>query len=408
MKIALIGDMQYRPGEEPVVFSYMEQLAAWGPELAVSLGDMGSGRMAGTKEAMAQCRAFFDTLPCETIALLGNHDVEFRPDDDTALREQEKWHAEVFGCDRPYRAVKIGEVLLLCLSVERQPQELLLSQHALYSSREQLCWAREQLRAHKGPAIVLSHAPVAGSGLRCCPPVHHAATDAFMGQDFDPWAWRELLKENPQIVLWGSAHFHMGHGYERAITVREETTHVSCGVMCSCARDGTRQTRLMEIRQDGHILLCTMDHLKGGEISPDAEIVPGKGVISGDFGTPKDGEFLIGEDRALRAWDAPELGRAYIATEAGRLWEYDRELRELTGTLCSGEQARSVSVYCGRIYVQTESGCFSVPADSQQRFMRLSGFVPQERRAEEAAEQAALSPIGFTTFAAPEGEYVRL
>jgi len=407
MKIALIGDLQYKPGEEQTVFSYMEQVRAWQPELAVSLGDMGSGRQAGTKEAMLQCRAFFDTLPCETVVLLGNHDVEYRPDEDTRLREQEKWHAEVFAQEKPYRAVHCGDTLLLCLSVERQPQELLLSQHALYSSAEQLSWAREQLAAHMGPVIVLSHAPVAGSGLRCCPPVHHAATDAFMGQNFDPWAWRDLLDDHPNIRLWGSAHFHMGHAYERAITVRNGATHLSCGVMCSCARDNTRQTRLMELMPDGRILLSTMDHLAGGEISQDAVLMPDSS-LSGRYYAPSEHEFLIGEDRALRVWDAPALGRVYIATESGRLWEYDRALQELTGTICSGEKAVDLSVFCGRIYVQTDSGCFSVPIDSDQRFHRLSGFVPRLERPEDALPAPSLPILPFQTLSAPEGEYILL
>ncbi|MDO4739956.1 MAG: metallophosphoesterase [Eubacteriales bacterium] len=402
MRIALIGDLQYRKGEEAAVEKYMEQIAAWKPELAVSMGDMGSGREAGTKEAMLQCRAFLDRLPCETIVLLGNHDVEYRPDDDTRLRRQEEWYTEVFGAEKPYAAWECAGAFLLCMSAQRQPQELLLSQHALYASPEQMDWAGRQLRAHRDrPTIVLSHAPCAGSGLRCCPPVHHAATDAYMGQNFDPHAWRRLLKENPQIFLWGSAHFHMGHGYARAITVRDGTTHFSCGVMCSCARDGTRQTRLMEIEEDGAVALYTMDHLAGGKITRDARIRAGDTA-------QEQRSVLIGEDKALCAWDAPALRRSYIATQAGRLWEYDEELQELTGMLCAGEHAQALSVFCGRIYVQTEEGVFSVPMDSQQRFARLSGFVPRCERKEKALPCEPLATRAFRTQREAEGEYIEL
>lgn len=410
MKIALIGDLQYKHGEQETLRGYMAQIASWQPDLAVFLGDMGPDGMRGTKEGMLDCRGLFDLLPCETIALLGNHDVEYRPDSKTRFHRPEQWRREVFGSETPWRAVRTERFQILCLSTERQPEETLLTQHALYSSEEQYQWARAQLESHPAlPTIILSHAPVAGSGLRCCPPVHHAATDAFMGQNFDPKMWTQLLRDHKQIFLWASAHFHMGHGYDRAITDRGGVVHASCGVMCSCSRDGTRQTRLMETLPGGTVRLLTMDHLAGGTVAQDAEVYPDGRSPRGRFCAPDAQEILIGDDHAVAAWDSPETGRVFIATQAGRLWEYDRNLSDLTGTLCVGEQTNGAALNGGRIFVQGASGVFSADANAPTRFLRLSGFVPQERRAEEAMpEEGLLHPIAFTTHRESEGEYVTL
>lgn len=402
MKIALIGDMQYKNGEQEILRRYMTQIASWQPDLAVFMGDMGPDGLRGTKEGMQDCKSLFDLLPCETIALLGNHDVEYRPDSPSRAYTPEKWRQEVFGGETPWRAVEKDGFLILCLSVERQPEEMLLSQHALYSSPEQLSWARETLAAHKKlPTIVISHAPVAGSGLRCCPPVHHRATDAFMGQNFDPFSWKDLLAENPQVLLWCSAHFHMGHGYARAVSMRANTAHVSCGVPASCARDATRQTRLLEIK-DGCAELYTMDHMQNGLVSHDLTLRAGEQLPE----SPHD--ILIGDDHALRVWEAHAIGRFYIATQAGRLWEYDCALEELSGALCTDEAVQEVSVFCGRIFVRTQEGCFSVPADSALRFRRLSGYAPQLRCGENAMPDRPLRSAPFTLRTEPEGEYIGL
>ena len=400
MKIALIGDLQYQQGEQESIRKYMTQIAAWQPELAVSMGDMGTGEMRGAKEAMLECRSFFDILPCETVTLLGNHDVEYRPDAKSRAYLPEQWRKEVFGTDVPWRAVEAEGFLLLCLSIERQSEELFLSPNALYLSPEQTAWARAILAVHKDmPTIIISHSPVAGSGLRCCPPVHHRATDAFMGQNFDPCIWKTILDENPQIFMWCSAHFHMGHAYARAVTVRGTTTHVSCGVMCSCARDDTRQTRLLELK-DGCVQLYTMDHLQNGLLSHDMTVCPGGKLPETEH------SLLIGADKALKIWDCPALGRVYIATQGGRLWEYDHALEERTGTLCLDEYAREVCVFCSRIYVRTSKGCFSVAIDSHQRFCRLGGFTPQEKRPETDLPAKPLPSLRFSAKQEAEGEYI--
>ena len=55
MRIALIGDLQYKPGEDAEIAGRMRQVAAQKPDLAVFLGDMGCNGATGTLAGMTAC-----------------------------------------------------------------------------------------------------------------------------------------------------------------------------------------------------------------------------------------------------------------------------------------------------------------------------------------------------------------
>ena len=407
MRLALIGDLQYVPGEEAELRRFLGQVNAWRPDFAVSLGDMGPSGERGTRKGFAESAAVLREVDCPKAVLLGNHDVEYRPDAPFG-REPAAWYPEAFGREVPWQAVEMDGVFLLCVSIERQPRETFFTQHALYLSDAQFAWAREQLVAHRDwPTVVVSHAPLAGSGLRCVPFVHSAATDAYLDHTFDALRWKELARENPQIRLWCSAHFHMGHEYRAAIAQREGIVHVSCGVPCSCARDGTRETRLLEIAGgEAHIL--TLDHLAGA-IREDARVpMNGPGAHGGLY-EPAPGEILLGEDRALTVWDCPQRGRAFIATEYGKLWEYDRALGELTGAVCRKTPVAAVAVERDRLFFATALGdVFSVGRDDRERFEVRGGYGAQALRAERALPAGRLGSVPFTRRTEREEEYILL
>lgn len=357
---------------------------------------------------MAACRDFLSALSCPTAVLMGNHDVEYRPDE-TVKRSPMEWYGRLFGREKAFCAFETEEALMLCLTVERQPEETLRTQHALYASDGQYEWAKAQLERNGGrPVIVFSHAPIAGSGLRCFPPIHSAATDAHMDHTFDAMRWRRLPEEYPQIRLWCSAHFHMGHDYDAAIVRRGSTVHVSAGVMTSAARDGSRHTRILDV-SDGRAVIMTLDHRENA-LRQDA-VVPltGDAQPEGRMACGRTDEMLLGEDHALKAFVFPETGRGYVITEGGMLWEYDRELQEISGAILNEKPARAVSMDGDRLYVEMENGgFFSVRLGDPGRFDRRSGYTPQEARPETGLKGARPEPAEYDVRSAREGEYVRL
>ena len=406
MKLALIGDLQYRHGDdENELRRYLAQVDAWGPDFAVSMGDMGAHGETGTLQGFAACADFLRAVRCPQAVLLGNHDVEYRPDDGFA-RTPEAWYAQCFGRREPWRAMEMDGVFLLCLSVERQPEETFYTQHALYVSDCQFAWARDQLAAHRAwPTVVVSHAPLAGSGLRCVPYVHSAATDAYLDHTFDAMRWKILARNNPQIRLWCSAHFHMGHEYQAAITEREGIVHVSCGVPCACARDGSRETRLLEIGGEARVL--TLDHLTGA-LREDA-VVPMSAVQNGGAEARLSAacEVLVGEDRTLAVYDCPAWGRAYITTEYGKIWEYDRALGDLGGAIRRQTPVRALAVEDDRLFFEDAQGeIHSVSRDDRARFEVRGGYGAQAIRSERALPSGCLEEVPFTCRVEREGEYI--
>lgn len=79
----------------------------------------------------------------------------------------------------------VNGVLLLCISVERQPEEMMRTVHAVYVSDEQFAWTEKELRAHADmPTVIIAHAPMAGNGLRCSRPMHTASQDTYLDQTY--------------------------------------------------------------------------------------------------------------------------------------------------------------------------------------------------------------------------------
>lgn len=408
MKIALIGDLQFEPEEEERLSARMEQVKEQEPDLAVFLGDMGCNARLGSREGAQSAKKLLDRLERPVIALLGNHDVEYRPESGERPAPLQ-WYDETFG-GRPWRAVETEEALLLCLSVEPQPRESWLTRHSLYVSEEQFAWAREQLEKHpEKPTILFTHAPMAGSGIRCCPPIHSAATDAYLDHSYQALRWKKLARENPQIRAWCSAHFHMGHDYPAALTWAEDTLHISCGVASSAARDGCRQTRFLELGE-GKLIVSTLTHDQEGGLRRDATLnLRGKRQKPAEAFQRDENEIAVGVDEAVRVFALPERGKLYLATKEGKLWEYDRELGELEGALRLHASVERLAFAQERLYWQEESGeAFSVSLADRARFERLSEYPTQRARREETIPSACLPTLAFSQRSRREGTCVKV
>lgn len=410
MRIAVIGDLQLSPEEHDQLTQYIHQVNQQGPDLAVFMGDMGYHGRTGSLEGMQVARQVLSQLACPFIPLMGNHDVEYLPGEQPE-RTPEQWYAQVFGCGQNRFAAVEKNVLLLGVSVERQPTDQLLTRHGLYVSDEQFRWVESQLQLHSDkPTILFTHAPMAGSGIRNCPPTHSAATDAYLDHSYAPERWKSLARQYPQIRAWCSAHFHMGHHYPTALTWAENVLHISCGVMTSAARDRSRQTRILDITDEGRLEISTLDHLAGSILPPEVSMsLSGERVAPQGVHVHSRQNVAIGADRALQVFSLPEKHRFFITTDQGKLWEYDRELGEILGALRKKALVLSMAYDQGRFFWQENSGeVYSVSSVDRARFDLLDGLAPQNIQKEASMPDDLLKQASFEQVEFPEGWHILL
>lgn len=406
MRIAFIGDLQYWKAEVENLGYKMKQIAAHSPDLAIVMGDFGGSKMRSV-EGFEETKRHVELIGCPWQGIMGNHDVEYNEE---YMRDFDPVDTfkKVFGKE-PYSATVIDGVLVLCVTIERQPIETIRTIHAVYVSDKQYEWVKEQLKKHAGmPAVLVTHAHMAGAGIRCDRPLHTSATDTYLEQTFNPERWQALIKEFPQIRVWCSAHLHMGHGYNSAITYRDKVMHVSCGVMTCCTRDESCNTRFIDIK-DGKLSVLTLDHNNDKELTLDATLDLNAGEPpKGRYYIPKKGEILVGaEDGPVTVYKHPSLDRYYVATENDLLWEYDGSLWDFTGTVAYEEKIKSLSADADRLYIEFADGRIeSVDPHSRKRW-QYTDHINRDVKTETELKGRPLETVSFTTFTKKEGTYVK-
>lgn len=406
MRIAFIGDLQYWKAEIENLEYKMKQISAHKPDLAIVMGDFGGSKMRSV-EGLCETKHHVDLIGCPWEAIMGNHDVEYNAEymydyDPVAT------FREVFGKE-PCSATVIDGVLVLCVTIERQPIETLRTIHAVYVSDKQYEWVKEQLKKHAGmPTILVTHAHMSGAGIRCDRPLHTSATDTFLEQTFCPERWQALVKEFPQIKAWCSAHLHMGHDYDSAITYRDGVMHISCGVMTCCTRDESCNTRFIDIN-NGKLSVLTLDHNNDKELTLDATLdLNANEPPEGRYYIPQKGEILVGaEDEPTAVYKHPYLDRYYVATKNDLLWEYDGSLWDFTGTIAYEEKIKSLSADSDRLYIEfDDERILSVDPHSRKRW-QYTDHINRDSRVESELKGKMLEAIPFTTFTKKEGVYVK-
>ncbi len=406
MRIAFIGDLQYWKAEVENLGYKMKQISGHSPDLAVIMGDFGGSRMRSV-EGFEETREHVELIGCRYVGIMGNHDVEYNEEymkdfDPVAT------FRDVFGIE-PYSATVIDGVLVLCVTIERQPIETLRTIHAVYVGDSQYEWVREQLKKHNGmPTVLVTHAHMAGSGLRCDRPLHNSATDTYLEQTFCPERWQALVKEFPQIKVWCSAHLHMGQSYDSAITWRDSVLHVSCGVMTCCTRDECANTRFIDINK-GKLTVYTLDHNDDKELRVDATLtLEGDSDPTGRYYIPQKGEILVGaHDSPTAVYKHPYLDRYYVATEKDYLWEYDGELWDFTGTLAYERKVKSLSADADRLYIEFADGEIRSVAPHSRKRWQYRDHINQDFIPEDTLKGKTLEAVPYTTFTQKEGVYVK-
>lgn len=405
MRIALVGDLQYLSIENENIIPMMKQIAALQPDFAVLMGDIGGG-IPRTYEGFRETVELAQHLHCPYHVILGNHDVELSPQKEEQF-DSVGTYRKVFATE-PNTAFVKDDVLYICLSVESQPMEQMRTIHGVYVSEEHYQWVKDQLDAHPGmPTLLIAHAPIAGNGLRCWRPTHTTSQDTYLDQTYAPERWVALLKEYPQIKACFSAHFHLGHDYETAITEADGVFHVSCGTLV-WGRDTTQQTRVIDVTEDKKLKIYTLDHKPGGAFREDVTIdLTGKEKPSVEIFQVRKGDVYLKSPKATKVWRSKNLGRYYIFTDEEILWEYDPELHDLTGAIVRFEKVEDLREAPDKLIFSIDGCYYSVDPSSRARFDCYSGFAPQERTEEENPIGEPVPEVPFENISRRDGNYVQ-
>lgn len=406
MRLAIIGDLQYWKAEVENLAYKMEQIKRYDPDFSIVMGDVGGSKMRSV-EGLYETKDYVSMAGAPFHLIYGNHDVEYWPDNIYQYDPDAAYKAVFDEC--PFCSYVFNGVLIVCLSIERQPFESFITPYTVYISDSQYEWAKKEIESNKEkPCIIIAHAPVAGSGLRCDRPMHNAALDTYLDQTFNAERWIELLRDNPQIKVWVSAHFHMGHDYETAITERNGVIHVSCGVMTCCTRDERAHTRILDITEDQRLMVYTLDHNSDCELIWDAEIdLTGKEKSKGKIAHPDKKEILIGiDDMPQCVWRDEKHNRYFISTDNGMLWEYSEKLCDFCGTVSYEKNVSCLYVQEDTLFIQyPDSSLFSVDLNSRHRW-QYKDSLKQDLRKVKITDGIALPTVEFKSYPSKEGNYI--
>lgn len=250
----------------------------------VSLGDLGRKDIrhepgdAGTTLSFQLAKSFFDRfdgIPYEVVT--GNHDLEGLDEFETDAENLQAF-LNVFGKEHPQFCRQVGDkTLLVGLSTVRF-RSAPFSSHECHVDDSQLSWFLDILKTHPAEegwkVLVFSHAPIMGSGLRVLQSVHVQNGCAWLNHccERTRGLFRQAVKDNPQIKLWFSGHFHLSHDYEDSLSIQDSCTFCQLGVMGEkSTRDGRRQSRIVQGASD-RIKIYTVNHHKRDETTGAAEL----------------------------------------------------------------------------------------------------------------------------------------
>lgn len=264
---------------------------------------------------------------------MGNHDLEGR-DYATDAEAVAAW-CEAFDAQRPYCEVDLGNALGICLSSTRFRANPGCC-HEVHLDDAQIDWFAATLkRNRRRPTFVFSHAPVLGSGLRVLQSIHLKCPNAWLNHTDQPERFIELVRKNPQIKLWFSAHNHLGQNYHDSISRVGSCTFVHTGVIGEVSRDGCHHSRFVEFDAEG-FQLSTIDH-ETGELTANARhrYADGKSEVLSPH-TAVDGAIHFSPPPFPAGRDCLQLGESVFVLHRGMLVEYDRKLRAPVGVVIEG------------------------------------------------------------------------
>lgn len=331
MRIAIVGDLQYR--EDESVENIALELKAINPDTVVILGDYGYWDGFGSYEVFKHIDTEFSKIGCKVIPLVGNHDVQRAAGGRLApVGSVEENYLKAFGDYPVCQILDFESFRVFCLHMETQKEGDFYFENECYLSDRTYELVCEELEKypHK-PTVMITHAPPAGCNLLTVPLVHVRASNAYLNQDHGYKKWTDLAKNNRQIVMWFSGHYHMGHSYKDSSSHTDGIAYFVTGSTTSGSRDGQRHTRIID-EKDGIITVSTYDH-DTRQIFEKPDFVLDTATKRQPFEErPLEGVFTAGCGRVTKL-SMGANGRAYAMTDNDMLWEIDLTDKFAAGTL---------------------------------------------------------------------------
>jgi len=261
MRIVVLGDFHIQKDNLAYTKHAMQDVERVRPDLVVPLGDFGSNDCIGSLDGLMQSYEYLSSIGAPLRPILGNHDLQRESGYGTQKKgTMEQEFRELFRLSSSYGVIDKENYCLLFISTEVQQEDDCYQVQECYSTEQQFNWLIERLEERPDkPCILFSHAPPIGCGLKTVPSVHVRATNAYLDHNHNPQKWFDLFKSYPQIVMWFSAHYHLGHLHPDSISDRYGTQFFITGVHGAATRDGHRHSRVIDIHEQS-ITVSTLDH----------------------------------------------------------------------------------------------------------------------------------------------------
>lgn len=383
--IAVLGDFHLKLEELELSRDAVDDIRREAPDLVVPLGDFGPGEEIGTTRGLERAWELLSRIGAPIHPILGNHDLQVETGQKQAPGTMERRLCELAGMEASCGFVEHDRFRLLFVTTEYQPEETCWSVQECYVSDRQFETIRRGLSERPGvPVIVFSHAPPIGARLKTHPRTHPRATNAYLEQNHDPFRWRALYREHPEIVVWFSAHYHLGHDHPDSHMEAFGTHFFHTQVHGTATRDGSRQSRFLEITP-GRFAVSTIDHRTRRLRKPPDWVVEG-GL-----------DALV---EAKRQWSGPEAlcgvpiaidgsaithvlplpgRRVLVATKAGYLWEIDLPTGALMGSHHHGVTLDAVVLSGTNVWRAWGRSLAVGDLTSLTRFIRNGRDRPEDR-----------------------------
>ncbi|WP_105613975.1 metallophosphoesterase family protein [Vallitalea okinawensis] len=358
MRIVVLGDFHMDKHDQNTTAQMIEDINSVKPDLVIPLGDFGTNKNIGLVEGLKEAFQHLSHLKSPIRPIIGNHDLHFEMGNYMIEKGTfAKAFMETFNLSSTYDVLEFPSYRLFFVCNDKMPEDIeCLCVQECYISEEQLSWIEEKLMERPGiPCLFFSHAPIATTGLRDIPEVHIRSTNAYLNQNFNPFKLMELVKNYPEITMWFSAHYHLGHDHQDAYSKRNGTHFFTTGVHSHHTRDGNRHSRVIDILDDA-IMVSTLDHVKRG-VKEEPDWLMNKSITNLIGSQPeiqtrvkqnlklpssKEATFIahcrLGDDRLIEDGMMSFIDDRYLLlTEKGYLWDSNMEHGCLMGSYHVGK-----------------------------------------------------------------------